>query len=122
MDSGKVGDDIISFQQYKHVDNRKVCYSHLPFTIEYTLYQFYLTSTDNYLDCLLVACLRKVQEWSFVSILAEFRQWVWPHRLFDFEQLVEHFDKSLVDLSVSSPDYLLTHVSLQVASDDCYYD
>ena len=65
------------------------------------------------MDCVLVACLRKVQQWTYVSVLAEFRHLVWPHRLFDLEQLVEHFDQSRVNVVGSAPDYLLTHTSLQ---------
>ncbi len=76
-------------------------------------------SLENCYDCLLVACLRKVQEWAYVSILAEFRHNVWPHKLFDLEQFIERFDQSLVDLSTSAPDYLLTHNSIQVTAANC---
>jgi hypothetical protein len=30
-------------------------------------------SSESFLDCLVVGCLRRVQEWSYVSILEEFR-------------------------------------------------
>lgn len=49
------------------------------------------------LDALLIACLRKLQRWSFVSILTEFRSLAGVS-IFDYEQFIEH-----VELSLTSP-------------------
>ena len=81
---------------------------------------FLICSTENYLDCLLVACLRRFQQWSYVSILSEFRQHTWPHKLFDFEQLIEHFDTNKVSVPSTLPDYVITHITLQVCC-ECQY-
>jgi hypothetical protein len=63
----------------------------------------------------LIACLRRVQEWSFVSILSEFRQNTWPNRLFDFEQMIESFNiKSVNTAEHAIPDYLAIHNNLKV--------
>lgn len=71
-------------------------------------------SADNFLDCLLIACLRRFQQWSYISILSEFRQHTWPDKLYDFEQLIEHFDANKVSVPSTLPDYVITHITLQV--------
>lgn len=70
-------------------------------------------SPSHCLDSILVACLRKVQEWSFVSILGELRM----HsgcRLFDVEQFIEYFDPDIIDISKNTPDFLKIHIRLKV--------
>lgn len=70
-------------------------------------------SPSHCLDSILVACLRKVQEWSFVSILGELRM----HsgcRQFDVEQFIEYFDPDIIDISRNTPDFLKIHRRLKV--------
>jgi hypothetical protein len=78
-----------------------------------SLIAFLEFSPENHYDSVVVACLRRVQEWSFVSILSEFRQNTWPHRLLDFEQFIERFDAKLIDAHKHAPDYMLTHKHLR---------
>jgi hypothetical protein len=73
-----------------------------------------MLSTDTYYDCLLVACMRRVQSWSYLSVLAEFRQNIWPNKMFDFEQFIEHFNITLIDLSSSMPDFITIHDNFKV--------
>ena len=70
-------------------------------------------SPQSCTDCLLVACLRRVQDWSLVSILAEFRMLQGPlqKRSPYAEQVVEHFDKNIID-STHVPDFIAIHRSL----------
>jgi len=70
-------------------------------------------SSDTFYDCLLIGCLRRVQEWSFVSILSEFRENTWPNKLFDLEQYIEHFNIPIIDTKKATPDHLLTHYHLK---------
>ena len=72
------------------------------------------TSSDNFYESLLVACFRRLQDWSYISILAEFRQNVWPHRMPDFEQMIERFDPKLVDCTASVPDSIVIHNNIKV--------
>lgn len=58
--------------------------------------------------------MRRVQEWSYLSTVAEFRHHIWPHRLFDFEQLIEHFDISQVDFTAFTPDCIIMHENFKV--------
>eukprot|EP01032_Pedospumella_encystans_P020436 gene20436-23212_t len=64
---------------------------------------------DSFYDCLVIACLRRLQEWSYVSILAEFRQFTWPQKLFDFEQVIEKFDVGLIEIPSKIPEFLSIH-------------
>jgi hypothetical protein len=41
--------------------------------------------------------MRRVQEWSFVSIIMEFRRNIWPEKIMDFEQLIENFYFDCID-------------------------
>lgn len=75
---------------------------------------FLYTRVDTFYDCLIIACLRRLQEWSYVSILAEFRQHTWPHKLHDFEQVIEKFNTALVDLPVNVPEFLSIHDNFKV--------
>lgn len=78
---------------------------------------FYVTRVDTFYDCLVIACLRRLQEWSYVSILAEFRQHTWPHKLHDFEQVIEKFNTALVELPVNVPEFLSIHDNFKVGID-----
>ena len=80
-----------------------------------------LCSADSFYDCLLIACMRRVQEWSFLSILAEFRHNTWPHKLFDLEQFIERFDTSTVNVSGSVPEFISLHDNFKVGKMLCSY-
>jgi hypothetical protein len=71
-------------------------------------------SSDSYYDCLIIACMRRLQEWSYVSILAEFRHNTWPHKLPDLEQILEIFHTSAVDLTSCTPEFLAIHDNFKV--------
>lgn len=74
-------------------------------------------SPSHSVECIIVACLRRVQQWSFVSILGELRM----HsgcRQFDIEQFIENFDPDIVDISKSAPDFLKIHFRLKVSNFD----
>ena len=78
-----------------------------------------LYHSQSYLDCLVLACLRRIQEWSLVSIFMEFRRNTWPQNNFDFEQMIEFFHFNY-DEFVSEgnndtlPDFIMLHKSLKV--------
>jgi hypothetical protein len=63
-------------------------------------------------DCILVACLRKIQSWAFTSIIAEFRLHSGPERFFDYEQFIERYDISDIDLGSQIPEFLSLHFHL----------
>jgi hypothetical protein len=69
-------------------------------------------SPSHAIDCIIVACLRRVQEWSFVSILGELRM-LSGCRQFDLEQFIESFNPDIVDISQNTPDYLQIHMRLK---------
>jgi hypothetical protein len=71
-------------------------------------------SGETYLDCVILACWRRVQRWSTLNIIAEFRMHTWPHKLYDYEQLIERFNTSLVDIISLSPEFNVIHSNLQV--------
>lgn len=62
------------------------------------------------IDILLIACMRRVQNWSLVSILSEFRILQGPlqKRICYAEQLIEYFDVSIIDLT-HQPDFIAIH-------------
>lgn len=64
---------------------------------------------------MVLACLRRVQGWCFTAVLGELRHNVWPHKLFDYEQAIESFKKSLVDTTKNKPDYLAVHYAMSVS-------
>lgn len=70
-------------------------------------------SPSHHIDCIIVACLRRVQEWSFVSILGELRMHS-ACRQFDVEQFIEEFDPDTIDISTNTPDFLKIHIRLKV--------
>ena len=61
----------------------------------------------NCFDALLIACLRRVQGWTMLSTLSEFRLNC-TARSFDMEQFIEHFDPSLISFQTNAvlPEYL----------------
>jgi len=67
-----------------------------------------LVGSEYNLDNVVVACLRLVQEWSFVSIVGELRMNS-GCRHFDVEQFVEHFDPDTVDVARHTPEFLHVH-------------
>ena len=86
-----------------------------PFFLFSIVFLFSCHSPSHSIDCIIVACLRRVQEWSFVSILGELRM----HsgcRQFDVEQFIESFDPDIVDISQYTPDYLRMHIRLKVCT------
>jgi hypothetical protein len=62
----------------------------------------------------MIACLRKMQDWSIMSIVAEFRVFTWPHRIQDFEQFIEFFNTKLVDMDTLAPDFHTIHENIKV--------
>jgi len=68
---------------------------------------------DTCLDCLLIACLRKIQEWSLVPILNEFRILSNQKRLFDLEQFIELFNSDSVNYTSEIPEFLSTHLLIK---------
>lgn len=69
-------------------------------------------SSNHFYDCAIVACLRRVQSWSFACIIGEFRFLTGPHILFDMEQFIENFNPSIIDLGIHLPDFLSIHFDL----------
>jgi len=70
-------------------------------------------SPQSFFDCLVIACLRRVQDWSVVSILSEFRTMQGPlqKRSPYAEQFIEYFDKNVVDMT-RLPEFLSVHQTL----------
>lgn len=72
-------------------------------------------SEEAYLDCLLVACLRKLQSWSLVAIISELRIAIGPHKkLQDLEQFIELFNPNIINFTCRPPDFIATHQHLIV--------
>jgi hypothetical protein len=58
-----------------------------------------------------VACLRKLQRWSFISIFEEYRRYAGGLRLQQqHEQFIELFDTDLIPIGPNAPPYLLKRV------------
>jgi len=68
---------------------------------------------DTCIDCLLIGCLRKVQEWALVPIINEFRINTYQRRIFDLEQFIEFFNEDLINLTNDIPEFLATHFLLK---------
>ena len=66
-------------------------------------------SDETCFDCLLIGCLRKVQEWTLIPILNEFRMLSNQKRIFDLEQFIELFNHDMVNFTSEIPDFLTTH-------------
>lgn len=55
----------------------------------------------------LVACLRKLQKWSMISIFEEYRRYAGGSRLQpQHEQFIELYDTELIEITDASPSYL----------------
>ena len=67
-----------------------------------------IMGSEYNIDNVVVACLRRVQEWSFISILGELRMNA-GCRFFDVEQFVENFDPDQVDIAQNTPEFLQIH-------------
>jgi hypothetical protein len=64
-------------------------------------------------DCLIIACLRKLQSWSIVSIINELRFHIGSQRkIFDLEQFIELFNPEILSLPSKLPSYLELHENL----------
>jgi len=58
-----------------------------------------------------IACLRKLQKWSLISIYEEYRRYAGGSRLQQqHEQFVELFDTDLIHLGLGAPAFLLKRV------------
>ena len=68
---------------------------------------------DTCFDCLLIGCLRKVQEWTLVPILNEFRMLSNQKRIFDLEQFIELFNSDIINFTSDIPEFLVTHFLLK---------
>ena len=67
-----------------------------------------LCKTGRNLTGVVVACLRKLQRWSFISIYEEYRRYAGGLRLQQqHEQFVELFDTDLITIIANSPPFLL---------------
>ena len=76
-----------------------------------------LGNAQDCIDCLVVACMRRFQDWSVVSILSEFRLLQGPlqQRSMEAEQFVEYFDVAVVDVAPSQqPNFIVVHRSLLI--------
>lgn len=63
--------------------------------------------TGKALTGVVVACLRKLQKWSMISIFEEYRRYSGGSRLQpQQEQFIEIYDTDLIDITSSSPQYL----------------
>jgi hypothetical protein len=71
-------------------------------------------SPDSFIDCVVIACWRRVQEWSIIPVVAEFRTFTWPHKLHDYEQFIELFNTGLVDIKTLSPESFVIHENIKV--------
>lgn len=105
----------------RKVDNAYTLYLTTVSTLNLTFIAFVprccvSSSADTFYDCLVIACMRRLQEWSYVSILGEFRHLTWPHKLFDFEQVVDQFHTSLVDITAATPEFLALHDNFKVGN------
>lgn len=60
-------------------------------------------SLDNHISSLVIACIRRQSDWSILSIIAEFRQFTWPYRMRDYEQLIESYRPTVIETLVFEP-------------------
>lgn len=66
-----------------------------------------ICKTGKSLTGVVMACLRKLQHWSLISIFEEYRRFAGGSRLQQqHEQFIELFDTDLVPLGESAPDFL----------------
>lgn len=74
-------------------------------------------SIVDYMDCIVIACIRKLQHWAISAIISEFRMLTNERDyivLFDLEQYIESFDPKsycdgrFVDID-GFPEFLATH-------------
>ncbi len=66
-----------------------------------------ICKTGKSLTGVVMACLRKLQHWSLISIFEEYRRFAGGSRLQQqHEQFIELFDTDLIPLGESAPDFL----------------
>lgn len=70
-------------------------------------------SLDNQIASVVIACWRRTRDWSILSILAEFRQFTFPYKLRDYEQMIEFFNSASVDLATLLPEWHVVHESIK---------
>lgn len=66
-------------------------------------------NSEEFLDCVIISCMNKVNAWSVLSCINEFRRLTFPYKIKDYEQFIESFDTSLVDIKTIKPESYLTH-------------
>ena len=71
-----------------------------------------IMGSEYNIDNVIVACLRRVQEWSFISILGELRMNT-GCRFLDVEQFIENFDPDQVDIAQNTPEFLQIHCRIK---------
>mmetsp|Transcript_21569 Transcript_21569/g.19637 ORF Transcript_21569/g.19637 Transcript_21569/m.19637 type:complete len:121 (+) Transcript_21569:441-803(+) len=72
-----------------------------------------LISIDEFNDCVVIACLRKLQKWSITSILSEFTILSGTKDInayFDYWQFIENFNIDTVVTQEILPDYMKSYV------------
>lgn len=62
---------------------------------------------------MVIACWRRTRDWSILSILAEFRQFTFPYKLRDYEQMIEYFNPGSVDLATLLPEWHVVNESIK---------
>ena len=75
-------------------------------------------NSGDCIDCLVIACMRRLQGWSLVSILTEFRiiQGPLQKKSLAAEQFIEIFDTNTIDLT-HQPEFIAIHRSLILEED-----
>jgi len=78
-----------------------------------------IDKTGRNLNGVVVACLRKLQQWAFISIFEEYRRFSGLSRLQQqHEQFVEVFDTDLIPIeSQNSPNFLLRNKIVPIRRD-----
>lgn len=70
-----------------------------------------ICKTGKNLTGVVIACLRKLQKWSFVSIYEEYRRYAGGLRLQQqHEQFIELFDTDLIPIGSNAPNFLLKRI------------
>ena len=71
-----------------------------------------LGDLESTLDLLLIAALRRLQQWSFTCTITEFRSLA-GRSIFDYEQVIEAFDPSTIELPQSLPLYISSYFDVR---------
>ncbi len=65
-----------------------------------------ICKTGRFLTGVTIACLRKLQKWSYVSIYEEYRRYSLGRIQSQHEEFIEMYDSELIDIKESSPLFL----------------